>query len=138
ALRTSVGRPFVVVLRPLLCGDEPRRAKGMVGLVIGFVGVVVLTGRSLGSVGSDTLSELALLGASLSYAAGAVYARRNIRGLAPMIPAVFQVSFAMLMTGVIAVAVEHPWTLRPSLAGVGAIVWLGVLGSGLAYLAFFR
>jgi len=138
AILTSIVPLFVVVLAPLFIEDEPMRANGIVGLVIGFVGVVVLTGRSLGSVGSDTLSELALLGASLSYAAGAVYARRNIRGLAPMIPAVFQVSFAMLMTAVIAVAVEHPWTLRPSLAGVGAIVWLGVLGSGLAYLAFFR
>jgi drug/metabolite transporter (DMT)-like permease len=138
AILTSVVPLFVVVLAPLFIEDEPMRANGIAGVVIGFVGVVILTGRSLGNVGSDILSELALLGASLSYAAGAVYARRNIRGLAPMIPAVFQVSFAMLMTAVVALATEHPWTLRPSAAGIGAIVWLGVLGSGLAYLAFFR
>jgi drug/metabolite transporter (DMT)-like permease len=136
AILTSVVPLFVVVLAPLYIDDEPMRANGVVGLVIGFVGVVVLTGRSLGSMGSDTLSELALLGAALSYAAGAVYARRNVRGLAPMIPAVFQVSIATVITAVI--AIEHPWTVRPGLAGLGAIVWLGILGSGLAYLAFFR
>jgi drug/metabolite transporter (DMT)-like permease len=43
-----------------------------------------------------------------------------------------------LITAVIALALEHPWTVRPAAASVGAIVWLGVLGSGLAYLAFFR
>jgi drug/metabolite transporter (DMT)-like permease len=138
AILTSVVPLFVVVLAPLFIEDEPMRANGIAGVVIGFVGVVVLTGRGLGTVGSDILSELALLGASLSYAAGAVYARRNIRGLAPMIPAVFQVTFAMLMTAAVALATEHPWTLRPSAAGIGSIVWLGVLGSGLAYLAFFR
>jgi drug/metabolite transporter (DMT)-like permease len=66
AILSSVVPLFVVVLAPLFIEDEPMRANGVVGLVIGFIGVVVLMGRSLGSVGSDTLSELALLGASLS------------------------------------------------------------------------
>ena len=55
-----------------------------------------------------------------------------------MIPAVFQVTFATVITGTIAILVEHPWTIQPTLAGVGAIVWLGIFGSGFAYLAFFR
>ena len=108
------------------------------GLAIGFIGVVVLTGGGLSGASSDLLSEIALVGASLSYAVGAVYARRSIRGLPPMIPAVFQVTFAMIITGTIAIVVEHPWTIQPTLAGVGAIVWLGIFGSGFAYLAFFR
>ena len=44
----------------------------------------------------------------------------------------------LLITGIIALLFEHPWDARPDLAGVGAIVWLGLLGSGAAYLAFFR
>jgi drug/metabolite transporter (DMT)-like permease len=55
-----------------------------------------------------------------------------------MVPAVFQVTFAMLITGAIALLFEHPWDARPALGGVVAILWLGLLGSGLAYLAFFR
>jgi drug/metabolite transporter (DMT)-like permease len=100
--------------------------------------VVVLTSRELTGAGSDLLSVVAIVGSSLSYAAGAVYSRRNVRGLAPMVPAVFQVTFAMLVTGAIAVLFEQPWNARPDLGGVFAIVWLGLLGSGFAYLAFFR
>jgi drug/metabolite transporter (DMT)-like permease len=138
AILTSVVPLFTVILAPLFIADEPLRLNGIVGLAIGFVGIVVLTGAGLGIGNSNLLGEIALLGASLSYAAGAVYARRNIRGLPPMIPAVFQVTFAFVISGVLAVILEHPWTARPDVAAVGSIVWLGLLGSGLAYLAFFR
>lgn len=138
AVLTSIVPLFVAVLAPLFIHDEPMRLGGIVGLVVGFVGVVVLTSRGLGGTGYDIVSDLALVGSSLSYAAGAVYTRRNVRGLQPMIPAAFQVSFALIITGAIAVLFEHPWDARPDLAAVGAIVWLGLLGSGLAYLAFFR
>jgi drug/metabolite transporter (DMT)-like permease len=138
AILTSVVPLFAVILAPLFIADEPLRINGIIGLAIGFIGVVVLTGAGLGAGNTNLVGEIALLGASLSYAVGAVYARRNIRGLPPMIPAVFQVSFAFIISGILALLLEHPWTARPDLASVGAIIWLGLLGSGLAYLAFFR
>jgi drug/metabolite transporter (DMT)-like permease len=138
AVLNSLVPLFVVVLAPLFIQDEPLRVNGIVGLVVGFVGVVVLTSRELSGAGSDLVSVLALIGSSVSYAAGVVYSRRNVRGLHPMVPAVFQVTFAMLITGVVALLVEQPWNARPSLDGVFAILWLGLLGSGFAYLAFFR
>jgi drug/metabolite transporter (DMT)-like permease len=55
-----------------------------------------------------------------------------------MVPAVFQVSFAALITGVLALLTEHPWTATPDGEAVFGILWLGVLGSGLAYLLVFR
>ena len=138
AILTSIVPLFAVVIAPLFIEDEAMRINGVAGLAIGFIGVVVLTGGGLTGGSWDLLSEIALVGASLSYAVGAVYARRSIRGVPPMIPAVFQVTFAMIITGTIAIVVEHPWTIQPTLAGVGAIVWLGIFGSGFAYLAFFR
>jgi drug/metabolite transporter (DMT)-like permease len=138
AVLTSLVPLFVVVLAPLFIHDEPLRTNGIIGLVIGFIGVVVLTSRELNGAGSDLVSDLALVGASVSYAVGAVYSRRNVRGLQPMIPAVFQVTFAMLITGAVALLVEQPWNARPDLGAVVAILWLGLLGSGFAYLAFFR
>lgn len=138
AVLTSLVPLFVVVLAPLFIHDEPLRVNGIIGLVIGFVGVVVLTSREFTGAGSDLVSVIALVGSSVSYAAGAVYSRRNVRGLAPMVPAVFQVTFAALITGLVALLFEQPWTARPDLSGIFAILWLGVLGSGFAYLAFFR
>ena len=107
-------------------------------VIIGFIGVVVLTSREMTGTRSDILSDVALVGSSISYAAGAVYSRRNVRGLDPMIPATFQVTFAAVITVVIALLLEHPWDVRPQPQGILAIVWLGLLGSGLAYLAFFH
>jgi len=138
AILTSAVPLFVIVIAPLFLHDEPIRVNGIAGLGIGFVGVIVLTSNELSLSNSDLTGEIALLGAALSYAVGAVYSRRNMRGIPPMIPAVFQVTFALLIAGGIALVLERPWEARPDLEAVFSILWLGILGSGLAYLAVFR
>ena len=129
---------FAIVLSAIFLQDEPMRVNGVVGLVVGFIGVVIITSRGLSGEGSSVIGELALLGAAFSYACGAVYSRRNVRGLPPMIPAVFQVTFAAIITGVIALLFEEPWTATPDAQAIFSILWLGILGSGLAYLLVFR
>jgi drug/metabolite transporter (DMT)-like permease len=138
AILTAAVPLFAIVFAPLILHDEPIRVNGVIGLAIGFAGVVVLVSRNLGAIGSAITGEIALLGAALSYALGAVYSRHNMRGVRPMIPAVFQVTFAMLIAGTIAIVFEHPWDARPDAQAVFSIAWLGLLGSGLAYLANFR
>jgi drug/metabolite transporter (DMT)-like permease len=138
AVLTSAVPLFAIVIAALFLHDEPIRVNGVVGLGVGFVGVVVLTSHDLAIAGSDLSGDLALLGAAFSYAVGAVYSRRNMRGVPPMIPAVFQVTFAMLISGAIAIVLERPWEARPDAQAVFSIVWLGILGSGFAYLAVFR
>lgn len=138
AILTAPVPLFVIVIAPLFLHDEPIRVNGVVGLVVGFIGVVVLTSRDLAIGDSDLTGEIALLGAAFSYGVGAVYARRNMRGVHPLIPAVFQVSFALVVSGVIALLTERPWDARPDAEAVFSILWLGIFGSGLAYLAVFR
>jgi drug/metabolite transporter (DMT)-like permease len=131
---------FVIVLAPLFLPDEPITLNRLVGLAVGFAGVVVLFAPDLVNVGDGDLSgELALIGSSISYAAGNVYARRNVRGLRPMIPALFQVGFALVISGVLALLIERPiGRITPAPEAWIAVVWLGILGSGFAYLAYFR
>ena len=138
AILTSPVPLFAIVLSAIFLQDEPMRVNGVVGLVVGFIGVVIITSRGLSGEGSSVIGELALLGAAFSYACGAVYSRRNVRGLPPMIPAVFQVTFAAIITGVIALLFEEPWTATPDAQAIFSILWLGILGSGLAYLLVFR
>jgi drug/metabolite transporter (DMT)-like permease len=138
AILTSPVPLFAIVLSSVFLADEPMRVNGVVGLVVGFIGVVIITSRGLTGEGSSVTGELALLGAAFSYACGAVYSRRNVRGLPPMIPAVFQVTFAAIITGVIALLIEEPWTAQPDAEAIFSILWLGILGSGLAYLFVFR
>jgi drug/metabolite transporter (DMT)-like permease len=138
AILTSPVPLFAIVLSSLFLVDEPMRVNGVAGLIVGFVGVVIITSGGLTGQGSSVVGEIALLGAAFSYACGAVYARRNVRGLPPMIPAVFQVTFAAIITGTLALLFEHPWTAQPDAQAIFSILWLGILGSGLAYLFVFR
>ncbi len=130
---------FVIVIAALFLHDEPITVNRLVGLGVGYAGVIVLVARSLGTGGDSAFGgELALIGSTASYGVGAVYARRNVRGLRPMIPALFQVGFAFVMTAVIALLAERPFEVEWTGRAAFAIVWLGLLGSGLAYLCFFR
>lgn len=139
AILTSPVPLFAIVLSAIFLRDEPMRVNGLAGLLVGFLGVVIITSRGLdGTVDSPLIGQLALLGAAFSYAAGAVYSRRNVRGLPAIIPAVFQVTFAAIITSTLAVLLEQPFESKPDLEAVFSILWLGILGSGLAYLVVFR
>jgi drug/metabolite transporter (DMT)-like permease len=132
---------FVIPLAALLLPNESMSVNKVVGVAIGLVGVAVLVGFDVGSIGrTDLTPQLALIGATFSYALGGVYARRNVQGLRPMIPAVAQVFFAMVMSAVAAFLVEDPigQTLALPAEGIFAVLWLGLLGSGAAYLLFYR
>jgi len=138
AILTSPVPLFAIVLSAIFLTDEPIRVNGLVGLLVGFVGVIIVTSPGLTGDKSSLTGMLAILGAAFSYAAGAVYSRRNVRGLPPMIPAVFQVSFAAIIVTTLALVFEHPWTATPDAQAIFSILWLGTLGSGVAYLLVFR
>jgi drug/metabolite transporter (DMT)-like permease len=129
---------FTIVLAALYLSDEPITVNRLVGLLVGFGGVVVLTGPSLSGAGGSLPGELAMIGSSISYAAGNVYARRYVRGLHPMVTSFFQVFLALLATAVLALAFERPFAASIQPSTILSVLWLGVFGSGLAYLAFFR
>jgi drug/metabolite transporter (DMT)-like permease len=89
--------------------------------------------------GTSLLGWFALLASSVAYAIGNVYAKRNVKGLRPMIPALFQVGFAFAITAVLALVLEQPiGRVAVTPQALFAVVWLGILGSGFAYLAYFR
>ena len=130
---------FVIVIAAIFLRDERITANRIAGLVAGFVGVAVLVGFDPAAVAAgDLAGEIALLGATLSYACGAVYARRNVHGLRPMIPAVFQVGFALVMVATLTLVFERPFEVNVTPEAWFSVVWLGLFGSGLAYLVFFR
>jgi drug/metabolite transporter (DMT)-like permease len=129
---------FTIIIAALVLPDEPITVNRLVGLAVGFVGVVIIVSRGLGAGSSSLSGEVMLLGSSISYAAGAVYARRNVKGLRPMIPALFQVGFAFVITATLALLLEHPFAIQVQSETVFSILWLGILGSGVAYLAVFR
>ena len=131
---------FVIPIAALMLRERITLNK-VVGVIVGLVGVVVLIGFDPSQIGrTDLTPQLALVGAAASYAFGGVYARRFVHGQNPMVTSFLLVLFAMLMAAAGAVLTEDPLA---QIGGLGieailSVVWLGLFGSGLAYLAFYR
>jgi drug/metabolite transporter (DMT)-like permease len=129
---------FAIVLAALLLTDEPITVNRLVGLIVGFAGVVVITSPSFAQgVGGSVPGELALIASAASYGAAGVYARRFVKDLAPLTSAFLEVGFAFLVVLVLAFALERPLATQVEASTVLAVGWLGLVGSGLAFLAFF-
>jgi drug/metabolite transporter (DMT)-like permease len=132
---------FTIVIAPLFLHDEHITVNRIAGLAVGFAGVIILTSGDLGGSGTSgglSLGIVALLLSAVSYAVGAIYARRNARGLSPMTIALFQVLFALTITTTLAFTIESPLTASVTPQALFSVVWLGLFGSGLAYLLYFR
>jgi len=130
---------FVIVIAAIFLKGETITVNRLAGLAVGFIGVAMIVGLDVTDLStSNAVGELALIGATISYAVGNVYAKAHVHGLRPMIPALFQVLFGLIVTSVLAFATEHPLAAVPAPDAIFAVVWLGLLGSGLAYLAYFR
>jgi len=152
---------FTIVLAALALADEHITPAKLGGVLLGFVGIVVLASPSLGLAGSDenaaaaVAGMLAIAGAAFFYGIAAVYARRRITGM-PIIeqadgstraPLPVEISMgstlsAFVMVTVLALVFERPesslLTLPSSSLAWFGLIWLGALGTGVAYLLFYR
>ena len=134
--------PIWAFLLGLATGGARATRLTWVGIALGFLGVLgVVSGQAqvetAATHASGYLSGVFVIAAaSLSYAAGAVFAKRWLHGVEPVVIATFQLTFAGLVVLPFAFFGPHPVILHWKSAV--AVAALGVLGSGLAYLLFFR
>jgi drug/metabolite transporter (DMT)-like permease len=129
---------FAIVLAAIVLTDEPITLNRLVGLLVGFGGVVMITSPSLNvGLGGSVPGELALIGASISYAAAGVYARHTVRDLPPLTSAFLEVGLAFLLVVFLAFGLENPLGTHVEASTILAVSWLGLIGSGLAFLGFF-
>jgi drug/metabolite transporter (DMT)-like permease len=131
---------FTIVIAHLLLSDDRITVPRIIGLVAGFLGVVVLMSRDLedGARAGSVLGQLAVLAAAVSYAGSSVFARRNLRQVDPVIQAFLPLISADLMAWVAALVSEAPLQIPRLPITWVALAWLGLLGSCLAYLLYFH
>ncbi len=132
---------FGVVVAGLLLPDERMSALKLTGVVIGFVGVVVMIGvDALSGLATGIWAEIAILGAALSYAFAGVFGRRFKRlGVDPIVTAAGQVTASTIVLIPAVILVDRPWTLAmPSGTTWAAIAALAVLSTALAYILYFQ
>jgi drug/metabolite transporter (DMT)-like permease len=102
------------------------------GVVIGFLGVVLLVGAQ---PSGDVLSALAVLLTALCYAASALYAGRRLATAPPLVTSFGTLAIAAFTTLPLGVAQlpDH----APSWKAIASVVTLGALGLSVAYLLYF-
>src|SRR5687768_10783616 len=127
AVLTAPTPLFVVPFAALMLADERLSLNKIVGVLVGFVGVVILVGFDPAQIGrGEFMGELALIAACVSYAFAGVFARKYLTGYRPMIPALFEVGLALVMTGILSILIENPVleisTITP--AALFSVVWL--------------
>jgi drug/metabolite transporter (DMT)-like permease len=108
-----------------------------VGVAIGFAGVIVLVYPDLSAHGisSNVLGAMAVVLAALSYAVNALYQRRKMRAVS-----VFEVSLGQLaVTVVFAIPIAAPTLshLHVRLVSIVAVLALGAVATGIAYLLYY-
>lgn len=129
---------FSVVLAHLLTREERLTTNRMAGVLVGWVGVAVLIGiESLGGFGIQVLGQLAVVGASVSYACAAIYGRR-FKAMDPVVVSAGMLCGSTVMMLPMALIVEQPWHLAPGAATWAAMLGLSAVSTSLAYIIYFR
>lgn len=130
--------PLFSVVVATSFGDERLSWQKVVGVAIGFIGVVVLIGDGIRGLSHNTWGELAIIVASASYALGALFIRRWLQGGRPVSLAGGQLVMAFLLTApLLTIPANHPASM-PSTIAIGSVAALGLIGSGLAYVLYYR
>lgn len=121
--------------------DEKAGHFKILGVVVGFLGVVVMMGRDLGALGASALlPQGAVLGAAMSYAVAGLWSRRIARqGIPPLVAAGGQLLCSSLFLAPLMLVIDQPWLLPvPSMQVALAVLALALLSTALAYILFFR
>ena len=106
---------FVIPIAHVMTPDEKFTAAKLLGMALGFAGVVVLIGPEVfAPTDQDLTGQLAVLLAAVIYAFGGVYGRR-FQDTPPIQTATGQITAAVFMMLPLSLLIDHPWTL-PCLA----------------------
>src|SRR5215218_8442950 len=126
---------FVAAFAPFLDASEKARPSALGGMVMGLAGVALLVGlESVHSVGAF-LGALAMLGAAACYALSSFVVKRY-KGLTSVTTSFISIAVASVLTLPAAVATAP--TSMPGLRAVLALCVLGVVGTALAFVIFYK
>lgn len=131
---------FTMLIAHIFLSDDRITLPRIVGLLVGFGGVVVLLSRDLdfqSGLSGSVLGQGAVLLAALFYAGSGVFARRNTQGLSPVVQALVPLVVADSAIWLAVPLAESPFILPQLPLTWIAILWLGLVGSCIAYLLYY-
>lgn len=136
---------FTLVFAHFVFHDERITTRKLIGLALGFSGVLVLASRSQGDHGQNSLiGQLCIVGASLFYAIFAIYSRKMLKNNVPpmvisagtMLSAAFGGFVLMTIEPLLGGRSPVPLADLPQDA-LFAVLALGFFNTFIAYLFFY-
>ena len=135
----NASMPLFTCIIAALWGDESMSVTRLGGVLCGLVGVALLTLPQLeGGLHIGIVGELAIVAASLSYAVAIVYARHALSDQPPLTASFGQVGSCLLMLLPLSLVAERPWLYHPSSKVVVSLLAIGIFGTGVAYILYYR
>jgi drug/metabolite transporter (DMT)-like permease len=130
---------FTVLLATAALPDERLAPARLLGIPLGFLGVVTLTGGDVLNVTSGSaLGQLAVVGAAACYGAAAVYAKVLLRTEDALSLTGTKLAAGAVMAAILVAATEGaPAYANLSTEGALALMALGVLSTALAFTLYF-
>jgi drug/metabolite transporter (DMT)-like permease len=115
--------------------DRTQQVRGLrlVGLALGFAGIVALVGFETGGGGRAVAGGLAVVGAAVLYALGGLYAGRTFADLPPVLVSFGSLAWATLF----ALPLGAAEATRFGWERLAAMLFLGVGATAVAYLLYF-
>lgn len=131
--------PIATILWSLLLLDEQVAAVGAFGIVLGFVGVgLVVRPTPENLVTGDVVGKLLILLQVASVSLEGVIVQRADASLRSTPRAVWSMLLGAVVLHFVSLGVGEPTTFDYPLVAVGAVVYLGVFATALAFFQFFR
>jgi drug/metabolite transporter (DMT)-like permease len=131
---------FTIVLAHYFVADDRLTPAKLVGVLIGFAGLLLLITPSFGDgLRGTTFGLVAVALACLLYGVAIVYSRNNLRGLPPLVAPAGQMIMATIYLLPLSLLIDRPFSLTlPSLPAIGSMLALGVLGTAVAFVVYYR
>jgi len=131
--------PLITVIVMAAFQAERLTIQRCVGVALGAAGVAILHGFDGAIDGPQTLGMGLCFAGALSYGFAALWGRRYLAGIPPLMSATCQLICSTLVMLPVVALTDRPWTLNaPSQATLLALLALAVLGTAVAYLVFFH
>lgn len=130
---------FTFVIAHFWLHDEKITLLRISGLILGFIGVVLLLSRDITLEGlhGDFLGQLAVIVGAIAYAVAAIFSRRYFRNEKPVVQSTMILVFSNIMIWPMALLGQNPFRMPSAPLTWVSFIWLGFFGLGIAYLIFF-
>jgi drug/metabolite transporter (DMT)-like permease len=130
---------FTILIAHYLLQDDKITYPKLIGLLIGFAGVLVLMSKDLLNAStSSLLGQGAVILASVFYAVNSVYIRKTTEDMPGIVRSTGPLLSASVFMWLATLLFDQPIQMPQLGVTWVALIWLGILGSGLAFaMAFY-